>query len=74
MMTMMMVTMIVAGGNRYCSMELAREVSEESLDKLEAAHAQLMSVLGEQYLLNPEWDVAVSGPLRRRDHSLADEY
>jgi hypothetical protein len=54
-------------------MELAREVSDESLETLEAMHAQLMSVLAEQYLLNAEWDTALRGPLRRRDHSLADE-
>ena len=45
-------------------------LKREDLDRFEELHTQLLSVLGEQYLMHDEWDVAVSGPLKRREHDL----
>eukprot|EP00750_Incisomonas_marina_P013887 INCI17562.1.p1 GENE.INCI17562.1~~INCI17562.1.p1 ORF type:complete len:1317 (-),score=237.05 INCI17562.1:100-4050(-) len=57
---------------RYSAFEMppAERLSEETFAELEKAHSDLLSVLGEQYLLNDEWDVVTSGPLRRREHDL----
>ena len=46
------------------------ELQDVHFDNFDTQHVELMAILAEQYLMHDEWDVADTGPLKRRPHDL----